>query len=167
MWSRPNLLLLFSLVLASVGTVSAAISVGDKFPSLTTLVEKGGVPASDGRVTLVDFWASWCAPCEASFPALARIHSDYAPKGLIIVAVSVDEKPALFAAFVKKRQPPFTTVRDAGQALVRIVQVPVMPTSYLIGRDGRVRFVHRGFHGADSEKELRHHIDAVLAEPIN
>ena len=143
----------------------AAVAVGDSFPDLSSLTPSAGVmPATEGKVTLVDFWASWCAPCEASFPALARLHADYGAKGLVIVAVSVDEKPAAFAAFVKKRQPPFTTVLDARQTLVKKVHVPAMPTSYLLGRDGRVRFIHAGFHGASTEAELRRHIEGVMAE---
>jgi hypothetical protein len=55
-------------------------------------------------------------------------------------------------------------LRDVNRQLVRAVQIPTMPTSYLLGRDGRVRFIHTGFHGDATERELRSHIDAVLAE---
>ena len=145
--------------------VRADVAVGAKFPSLTeAALTDGTLPETEGRVVLVDFWASWCAPCKASFPAFARLHADYADKGLAIVAVSVDEKPAAYAAFVKKWQPPFATVRDGSHRLASAVQVPAMPTSYLLDRTGRVRFVHRGFHGATSERELRAHIEELLAE---
>jgi thiol-disulfide isomerase/thioredoxin len=116
-------------------------------------------------VVLVDFWASWCAPCKASFPAYAKLQADYAGRGLVIVAVSVDENAGRFAAFVKKFDPSFITLRDKSQELVRQVRVPAMPTCYLLGRDGRVRYLHEGFHGADTERELREEIDALLAEP--
>ena len=56
-------------------------------------------------------------------------------------------------------------MRDQGQLLVRRVRVPAMPTCYLLGRDGRVRFVHQGFHGDDTERELRREIGTLLAEP--
>jgi thiol-disulfide isomerase/thioredoxin len=115
-------------------------------------------------VVLVDFWASWCAPCKASFPAFSRLHADYASRGLLIVAVSVDEKPAAYSAFVKKLSPPFFVMRDESQKLVRAVKVPTMPTSYLIDRSGRVRFVHTGFHGEATENELRRNIEAMLNE---
>ena len=169
MWFRTKNIFAIAALCASILAVTtqvarADIVVGDVFPALTAAELSGTVPDTAGRVVLVDFWASWCAPCKASFPAFARLHSDFVSRGLVIVAVSVDEKPASFASFVQKWQPPFAVVRDTNQKLVSAVNVPSMPTSYLLGRDGRVRFVHRGFHGSASEEELRKHIDAVLAE---
>lgn len=158
----------FALALFIMGPAIALrgeIKVGDLFPSLAEAGLTGGtLPDTAGRVVLVDFWASWCVPCRASFPAYSRLHATYAARGLVIVAVSVDEKPAAFSAFVKKWQPPFVALHDASQKLVRNVAVPAMPTCYLLGRDGRMRFVHRGFHGDDSEAELRRQLETLLAE---
>ena len=140
---------------------------GDLFPVLAAADLTGGqLPATGGKVVLVDFWASWCAPCRDSFPAYAKLQTDYAPRGLIIVAVSVDRDPAAFEAFLQRFRPPFAAVDDQTQQLVRQVSVPAMPTCYLLGRDGRVRFVHQGFHGAGTERELRQEIDALLAESV-
>ncbi|MEO6001973.1 MAG: TlpA disulfide reductase family protein [Opitutus sp.] len=156
---------LLSLACAIPLALHAQVAPGDAFPSLAEAGLSGGsVPETAGRVVLVDFWASWCAPCRSSFPAFARLNTDYSSRGLVIVAVSIDDKPAAYAAFVKKWQPPFAALLDGEQKLVRSVKVPTMPTSYLLGRDGRVRFVHAGFHGSATEEELRRHIDAVLAE---
>lgn len=162
-WAVAALLALAAWLL--VAPARGAIGAGDPFPSIGEAALSGGaVPDTAARVVLVDFWASWCAPCKASFPAFARMHADYAARGLVIVAVSVDEKPAAYTGFVQKQRPPFATLRDERQRLVRAVEVPAMPTSYLIGRDGRVRSVHQGFHGAASERELRKEIEALLEE---
>ena len=153
------------LFLAGLSGGSAEVRVGDVFPSLRAAGLAGGeLPATAGKVVLVDFWASWCAPCKASFPAFARLHQACGPGGLVIVAVSVDEKPAAYAAFVKKLNPPFATLHDREQKLVRAVEVPVMPTSYLLDRNGRVRFLHQGYHGTETDLELRQEIDQLLAE---
>ena len=157
--------ILMMLFCASPFLACAQIGVGDPFPRMDSFgLEGASLPETAGRVVLVDFWASWCAPCKASFPAFARLHTDYADRGLVIVAVSVDEKPAAYSGFVRKWQPPFSVVRDAEQRLVSAVKVPTMPTSYLIDRTGKVRFVHRGFHGSASETELRRNIEAILNE---
>jgi thiol-disulfide isomerase/thioredoxin len=157
-------------LLAALGLLSAAASrgevgVGDPFPSLAVAgLREAALPATAGQVVLVDFWASWCAPCKASFPAYARLFADYRARGLVVIAVSVDEKPDAFAAFVKRLAPPFAVARDEAHELVRQVVVPAMPTCYLVGRDGRVRFVHQGFHDGKSDAALRTEIDALLAE---
>jgi thiol-disulfide isomerase/thioredoxin len=151
-----------------VSSLNAETKVGDVFPALASarLVPLAGpeISSTSGKVVLVDFWASWCAPCKASFPMMAQLHQDYAARGLVIAAVGVDEKPAAAVAFAKKLAPPFATMHDREQVLVKQVVVPTMPTSYLIGRDGRVRFIHQGFHGDATDRELRKEIEALLAE---
>jgi thiol-disulfide isomerase/thioredoxin len=140
------------------------VEVGGLFPSLTAAGLAGDLPATSGQVVLVDFWASWCAPCKASFPAFARLQADYASRGLVIVAVSLDEKASAYSAFVKKMKPTFAVVHDRSQHLAAEVKAPGMPTSYLVGRDGRLRSIHNGFHGARTERELRKEIERLLAE---
>lgn len=158
----------FSLSVGASTRVRAEIKVGDVFPSLanTGLVNLAGgdLPATAGQVVLVDFWASWCAPCKASFPAMERLHQEFGGKGLVVTAISVDEKPAAATAFWKRLAPPFATLHDRELKLVKAVVVPTMPTSYLLARDGRVRYVHRGFRGDSTERELRQQIQLLLAE---
>ena len=154
------------LFLACFTNAHAEIQVGDKFPVLDANTLEGRTPTSTtDLVTLVDFWASWCAPCKMSFPVYAKLHARFGSRGLVILAVSADENQAAYNAFVKKEALPFATVRDKTHQLVSQVKVPAMPTCYLLGRDGRVRFVHQGFHGAETEQELRQEIEALLAEP--
>jgi len=168
MLHRTKTLLAVALVLASAVIIRADVKVGEPFPALAPAgvvnLAGGDLPATAGQVVLVDFWASWCAPCKASFPAMAKIHAAYASRGLVIAAVSIDEKPAAAAAFWKKMAPPFATLHDRTQALVKQVVVPTMPTSYLLGRDGTVRFMHEGFHGDATDKEVRREIEILLAE---
>jgi thiol-disulfide isomerase/thioredoxin len=154
------------VILVTVGTthLRAQVVAGNSFPPLASSGVVGAVPDTAGKVVLVDFWASWCAPCKASFPVYSRLQDAYAVRGLTVVAVSVDDSPEAYSAFIAKLKPSFVTVHDARHTLVSVVQVPTMPTSYLVDRSGRVRFVHAAFHGDQTERELRKEIETLLDE---
>jgi thiol-disulfide isomerase/thioredoxin len=161
---RPTRAILAAILGLLAAAARADLAVGDSFPSLASAGLSGALPDTEGRVVLVDFWASWCAPCKASFPAYARLQADYAARGLVIVAISVDQDSAAYAAFVDRFHPPFATMHDGAQRLVSQVKVPAMPTCYLLSRNGRVRYLHQGFHGEATERELRRQIDSLLVE---
>jgi thiol-disulfide isomerase/thioredoxin len=165
MVTRNIILAAGAALLAAAAPLRAQLAPGGRFPALAGFELRGSaIPDTAGRVVMVDFWASWCAPCKASFPAYARLQARLADRGFVIIAVSVDDNPAAFASFVSRLKPPFATVEDRSHALVEAVQVPTMPTCYLVDRRGVVRFVHAGFRGEQTERELTSEIEALLAE---
>ncbi len=149
---------------ANASVASAEIKVGAPFPELQNSSLEGTLPSREGRVVLVDFWATWCSPCKASFPFYNALQTELAPRGFTLIAVSVDKKAAPYEDFVKRFTPTFTTLRDADQKLVAAVQPPAMPTCYLLDRHGVLRLVHSGFHGDADGKKLRDEIIKILDE---
>ena len=144
---------------------SAGWKANDALPDLTAQGLEGKLPdGTKGKVVLLDFWASWCQPCAESFPVLEELHKKYAGEGLVIIAVSADEKKADMEKFLKKRPVTFCVVRDAAQKLVAQADVNTMPTSFLIDRAGKVRFLHDGFHGAETKKKYVAEIETLLKE---
>jgi thiol-disulfide isomerase/thioredoxin len=153
-----------AMVLALMTSVKAEVKVGQVFPNLGNFGLEGTLPALGGQVVLVDFWATWCAPCKASFPAYSELQRELAGRGFVLLAVSVDKTRGPYEGFVKRFAPAFSTVRDGTQKLVGEVQVPAMPTSYLIDRKGVLRSVHSGFHGVETVRGLREEIIRLLEE---
>lgn len=143
----------------------AAVSVGQPLPSLEGYNLEGSLPSREGKVVLLDFWASWCAPCKASFPAMAELHKRFADRGLVILAVSVDDDARASTRFLERAAPPFVSVRDSKHKLVATMGVPTMPTSFLIDRHGVVRFQHGGFHGDATVESYVAQIEQLLNEP--
>jgi len=165
--SFGSFVLAAGILFASPLPARADVRVGDIFPPLKGVGLAGpNLPPTDGKVVLVDFWASWCAPCRQSFPAYGRINSEFGTKGLVILAISVDQDPVGYDSFVRALSPSFYVALDRDQKLVSEVRVPAMPTSYLVDRTGRVRFIHPGFRGVETENALRAEIAGLISEKI-
>ena len=111
-----------------------------------------------GKVVLVDFWASWCSPCLSSFPWMDELQRRHAQKGLVVIAVNLDQDRALAEAFLNKTAPQFRIEYDAQGTLAKQFGVQAMPTSFLIDRSGKVRITHQGFRvaqRAEREQQIR------------
>ena len=144
----------------------AAFKTGDNLPDLTSFHLEGKLPQEiKGQIILLDFWASWCAPCERSFPAMEELRTKYAGQGLTIVAVSIDEKPENMQRFLDSAKVSFTVVRDADKKLVAAADIPTMPSSFLIDRTGKIRFIHAGFDRDETMRQYVKEIEQLLAEP--
>lgn len=124
------------------------------------------VPLSDlrGRVVLVDFWASWCAPCAKSFPFLNALDRAYRDRGLRVVGINVDERPEDARRFLARFPASFTVAVDRTGRCPERFDVRVMPSSFLVDRDGRIRHVHEGFRSEETGG-MRQRIEALLDEP--
>ncbi|RME71187.1 MAG: TlpA family protein disulfide reductase [Verrucomicrobia bacterium] len=167
MWFSRRLFAVFALfgAVAMPAAFPAAPAIGERFPDLSDYGLDGELPdISSARVVIVDFWASWCAPCKASFPVFDELHDRYADRGLAIVGVSIDRNEKAMRAFLERAQPRFAVVWDRDQAFVRAMNIPGMPTSYVIDGSGRLRYVHEGFHGQKSRKRYIEEIERLLKE---
>ena len=114
-----------------------------------------------GQFVYVDFWASWCAPCRQSFPWMSVMQNKFRDKGLVVVAINLDESNEATREFLGKFPPGFKVAYDPQGTTPKAYEVLGMPTSYLIGRDGKVIFKHSGFKNAD-RAELEAQIAAAM-----
>jgi thiol-disulfide isomerase/thioredoxin len=141
---------------------SGAWKTGDSLPALGGFGLSGAVPDTSGQVVLVDFWASWCGPCKASFPVLDRIYKQYKDQGFVVLGVSVDEEAGDMNEFLDAHPVSFPTVLDALHKVVEAAGVSAMPTSFLVDRNGVIKSVHTGFRGAETENQLLKEIAECL-----
>ena len=110
-----------------------------------------GLTALKGHVIYLDFWASWCAPCRASFPWMNRMQQELGRDGLVVIAVNVDRERADADQFMRELAPQFRVVFDPDGVLPEKFGVRGMPTSFLIDRNGRIQARHEGFRLADRD----------------
>jgi len=140
-----------------------ALGVGDTFPSLSHFTFEGDpLPELKGKIVLVDFWASWCAPCKETFPLLEQLHHRFSKKGLVILAVNEDKSRMAMAEFLKEYPVTFPVVRDSGKKLVAKVNVPGLPTSYILDPNGKVLAIERGSRIAQNRKEFIARVEQFL-----
>lgn len=165
---KQKLILAGALALGSIASTllaaSQPIKVGDSFPELTRFSVQGKLPETlKGKVVLVDFWASWCGPCKDSFPVLEELQARFGNKGLVVLAVNLDEDDETMNDFLKKHPVSFTVVRDARKELVGAVNIKSMPSSFLLRPDGKVASVHKGFHGQETRSRYFKEIEDLIA----
>ncbi len=152
------------IVLTSLLTASTASAGATDAPPPQAAPRWQVLDAYAGKVVLVDFWASWCSPCLQSFPWMNGLQQKYGGRGFEVVAVNLDQDPALAEAFLKQRPAGFRVEYDTPGAIARQFGVQAMPTSFLIDRQGRIRARHAGFRDKQREERERE-IDALLKEP--
>lgn len=114
--------------------------------------------AYKGKVVYVDFWASWCGPCKASFPWMMKMHEQKKSQGLVILAINVDQDKKVADKFLMEFNPKFPIIFDAKGALAEEFKVQTMPSSFLIDKAGKPRFKHAGFFESKTaayEKEIQ------------
>ena len=98
-----------------------------------------------GQVVMLNFWATWCGPCRREMPELNRIYGKYHAAGFVLLGVNVDQDQANARGVASKLGVRFPVLFDAKQSVSRLYDLSTMPSTVLIDRDGRVRYVHQGY----------------------
>lgn len=114
-------------------------------------------------MVFLDFWASWCPPCEKSFPFLDQLHEKYHSKGLEVITVNLDEEKQEALNFIQRLPVKFTIVYDSEGTCPELYQVQAMPSSYLIDKSGKIKYVNYGFLTSE-EEALTNQVTSLLNE---
>ena len=155
--------LLFFLLLAST---LAPAGTGDMAPDFS-LPNQSGTPVSlknfEGQVVLINFWASWCGPCREEMPLLDELHKRYAPLGFTMLGVNVEEDSSAADRFLQGLPVSFPVLYDRENEVSKLYEVIAMPSSVLVGRDGRVRYIHHGYEPGN-ENDYQDQIRMLVRE---
>jgi cytochrome c biogenesis protein CcmG/thiol:disulfide interchange protein DsbE len=108
------------------------------------------------KVTVLDFWASWCGSCQVTMPALEQLYRDRRRNGLMVVGLSVDDSPEQALDGAYRFGVTFPIVHDRGQELQSTFGVSQVPTTFVLDEAGRVRFV-----GSDPES-IKRAVNALM-----
>ncbi len=153
-----------ALALSTLLAIPAqAVEIGQVAPDFELPGRALPIKLSDykGKTVYLDFWASWCGPCKQSFPWMNDMQGRFSGKGLRVVGINVDQQTDEAKAFLTENQAKFDVGFDQGGKTPRAYAIKGMPTSVLIGPDGKVMYVHSGFKD-ENRAELETHIKHAL-----
>jgi peroxiredoxin len=127
---------------AQLGTMAPAFSLVDVYGRGLSLEQ------FKGKVVFLDFWAPWCIPCRQELPELDNLYKKFKKDGLEVIGISVDPSEKNTAAFLQKVPVGIHTVIDKKNEVSDAYGVTSLPTGFIIGKDGIVRYQHQGFDKA-------------------
>lgn len=151
---------LFAALLFAAASVCADSS-GHPAADFTLPTPEGqsvSLAALKGDVVMINFWASWCAPCRQEMPLLDAMYKRFKPLGFTLVGVNVDQEPNAARALLHDVPVSFPVGLDSTMSVSAMYQVMVMPTTVFVDRKGKVRHVHQGYRTGDEaayEKQLK------------
>jgi thiol-disulfide isomerase/thioredoxin len=125
------------------------------------------IEADQGRVVVVDFFATWCEPCRAQLPRLAGLSRALGARGLSVYAVSFDESRAALEGFIDGPASGIPLLWDrGGERLAPVLSISRLPTTFVVDRHGVIRSVHVGYDGPAGDR-LEVEVRALLEERVN
>lgn len=139
-----------ALVLVVVFVFSRNTGAGDmkgKRPDFTLPSLAGGdltLSSYQGKIRVVDFWATWCGPCKMMTPQFAELHRKYQDRGVVVIGVALDE-PAAVRQYVEEHEVPYPIVLGDPAVAEHFGGIRGIPTTFIIDRQGRITNRHVGF----------------------
>ncbi len=159
-------LIIFMLSSTSLFNSAVSSSLEGAAPDFTLDNRKGeNIRLSDhlGEVVMINFWASWCAPCRQEMPLLEDLHKKYQMMGFTLLGVNVDEAREDAEKLLEQIPVSFPVLFDTDSAVSRLYSVKAMPTTILIDRDGQLRVLHKGYQPG-FEDQYEADIKALIRE---
>ena len=156
----------FTLIFSISTGYAASEKLSAKAPNFTLKSRSGkNIKLSElrGQVVMLNFWASWCGPCRKEMPLLEKIYKKYKRLGFTLLGVNVEENSAAAKKYLKEVKVSFPILFDTTNKTSKLYDVSAMPTTILIDRNGKQRFLHKGYK-AGYENDYRKQIKKLLRE---
>ena len=162
----PVLLVVFAPLPYSMSAADATLCDKTPAPANLNFVLKDtagknfSLASQKGKVILLDFWATWCAPCKVEIPWFAEFQTKYGPRGLAVIGVSVDDTAEKLKPFVQQYKMNYPVLLGEGHDDLMgpkgFGTMGVFPTTFVIGRDGRICKAHEGLSAKEKfEQEIK------------
>jgi peroxiredoxin len=125
--------------------------------------QQGALSQYKGQVVMVNFWATWCGPCQQEMPLLDQMYKKYKPAGFTLIGVNVDKESPAVKELLARKPVSFPVLLDPANQVSKAYHVDEMPSSVIIDRKGEIRYIHRGYRPGD-ENEYQDRIRQLIRE---
>lgn len=159
-------ILIAGLPMLPGAALAADIAPGAVAPSFELQSSTGkpmGLADLKGQVVLINFWASWCGPCRQEMPILDQLYKSYQAAGFTLIGVNVEPNASDAEKFLKDTPVSFPILFDPQSMVSKLYEVSGMPSTIIVGRDGKIAYVHHGYKPGD-EGEYLNQIRALTQE---
>lgn len=136
------------MLLVSLSGTAAAFGAGESAPDFALASSTGKnvrLKELRGQVVLLNFWASWCGPCRQEMPLLDDIYKKYSKLGFVILGINVEQDNSKAKTYLHDVPVTFPILYDPKNELTKTYNVNAMPTTVIIDRNGKVRYIHAGY----------------------
>jgi peroxiredoxin len=133
------------LAAARAGAVIAPSAAAPDFTLRTLDGPNMRLAEQRGRVVMINFWATWCGPCRQEMPQLSKLYDKYRASGFVLFGVNVDDDVRNATEVAAKLAVSFPVLLDTDKTVSKLYDLSTMPSTVLVDRDGKVRYVHRGY----------------------
>jgi cytochrome c biogenesis protein CcmG, thiol:disulfide interchange protein DsbE len=129
------------LWITSTSVEARVVAIGERAPRFSVVTDDGRTLTPDnfgGKLLMINFWATWCAPCALEMPSLSQFADSMRGKGVVVLAISIDEHPGPYRQFLDRLKGRFLTTRDASLDIASSFGTFKIPETYVIDTRGRV-----------------------------
>ena len=154
-FSGKYLIALGAILLSILSMQAHALTIGDTAPDFTLKNQQDtnlNLAEQRGEIILINFWASWCGPCRKEMPVLQKLQDKYQDLGVQVWGVNVEQENQAGKDFLADLDLSFSIFFDQTNSLSKTYQVEAMPTTVMIDRNGKVRFVFQGYQDGYEKK---------------
>ncbi len=148
-------------------TLAVGTTIAQKLPQFELKDTENNIKSYDdlkgAKITLVDFWATWCKPCLKAIPELNKIYDEYRSAGVEVIGISCDgpRSTAKVAPMVGTLQIKYPVLLDVNSDIVNNLNLANFPTLLAVDPSGKILYTHEGFETGD-EIEIRKEIEKLL-----
>lgn len=145
MIKRMAMTVIAGLFMVSMAQADAVESMAPDFTLKSRSGENMKLSEFRGDVVMINFWASWCAPCRQEMPLLEDMYKKYNELGFTLLGVNVEEDSSKANDLLREIPVSFPILFDDKNEISKLYKVVAMPSTIMVDRDGKIRYIHRGY----------------------